>query len=149
MSLDYNFRIATPLEPERVLSVVVDALKLRPRTDGSGEEVVGPGFLLAAGVVAPTSREMVEESLGFSPSVDLQFWLEVSQRHAAMTAMLQGVLAVLREVEGDATLLFGGDTVLLLRRDGHLVLDSGTGAWTPERLAFANTPYEMRELPSL
>lgn len=149
MSLDYNFRIATVLEPERVLSVVVDALKLRPRTGGSAEEIAGPGFLLAAGVVAPRSKEMVEETLGFSPSVDLQFWLDDSQRHAAMTAMLQGVLAVLREVQGDATLLFGGETVLLLRRDGQLVLDSGTGAWTPERLAFADAPYEMRELPSL
>ncbi|MFY2562279.1 SitI3 family protein [Corallococcus terminator] len=149
MSLDYNFRIATTLEPERVLSVVLEALGLRRGTGASGEEIAGPGFLLAAGNVAPSSREMVAEALGFSPSVDLQFWLDEGQRHAAMTAMLQGVLAVLREVRGDATLLFGGDTVLLLRREGQLVLDSGTGAWTPERLAFAVVPYEMRELPSL
>lgn len=149
MSLDYNFRIATALKPESVLAVVLQTLELRPDIGASGEEVEGRGFLLAASAVAPMSREMVEEALGFSPSVDLQFWLDDGQRHIAMTTMLRGVLAVLRQVPGDATLLFGGEAVLLLRREGQLILDSGAGAWTPERLAFVEAPYEMRELPSL
>ncbi|WP_163863955.1 SitI3 family protein [Myxococcus eversor] len=149
MSLDYNFRIATELEPERVLAVVFHSLELRLDTGASGEEVEGRGFLLTASAVAPKSREMVEEALGFSPSVDLQFWLDDSERRVAMAAMLRGVLAVLHQVPGDATLLCGGDTVLLLRREGQLILDSGTGAWTPERLASVDALYEMRQLPSL
>ncbi|QSQ11745.1 SitI3 family protein [Myxococcus landrumensis] len=149
MSLDYNFRITTSHSPEKVLEVVVDALALRPIPENQRGEVRGPGFLLAAGPVAPMSKAMVEEALGFSPSVDLQFWLEAQQRHAAMTAMLQGVLAVLLGIPGDATLLFGGETVLLLRRHGQLLLDSSTGAWTPERQALVKTPYAMQALPTL
>ncbi|AGC41587.1 hypothetical protein MYSTI_00228 [Myxococcus stipitatus DSM 14675] len=149
MSLDYNFRITTSLAPEKVLEVVMDALALRSAPPGPSGEVTGPGFLLAAGPVASMSQAMVEESLGFAPSVDLQFWLDARHRHAAMTAVLQGVLAVLLHIPGDATLLFGGETVLLLRRHGELLLDSSTGVWTPERLALVSTPYAMRALPTL
>jgi len=153
MSLDYNFRIVTPLPAESVLAIICEALALKRRAYSTpqeeGEDVEGPGFLLAAGPVAPEIQEMMEEGLGFSPSVDLQFWVDADQRHVAVTALLGGVLAVLRQVPGDAVLLFGGGSVLLLRRAGRLHLDSRTGVWTPERLALTDAPYEMQALPTL
>ncbi|WP_338872131.1 SitI3 family protein [Myxococcus stipitatus] len=149
MSLDYNFRITTSLAPEQVLQVAMEALALRPASESPRGEIRGPGFLLAAGPVAPMSKAMMEEARGFAPSVDLQFGLEAHQRHTAMTAMLHGVLAVLRHVSGDAALLFGGETVLLLRRHGQLLLDASTGVWTPERLALVSAPYAMQALPTL
>ena len=58
--------------------------------------------------------------------------------------MLQGVLAVLRHESGDAVLLFAGETVLLLRREGQLYLDSSTGLWNEERLELVGMPYALR-----
>jgi len=153
MSLDYNFRIATPLTAGQVVSVARDALALTQPPHATAnqdkDEFQGPGFLLAAGPIAHASQAMMEEGLGIVPSVDLQFWVDADQRHHAVTALLRGVLAVLQRVPGDAVLLFGGESVLLLRRGRHLQLDSRTGIWTPERLALADMPYALQDLPVL
>ncbi|MFY1827940.1 SitI3 family protein [Myxococcus fulvus] len=149
MSLDYNFRISTPHTPHHVLTLVRESLGMKPGPEAPHEEVEGPGLLIAAGPVAQATRQWLESSLGFTPSVDLQFWVEERRRHPALTTLLQGVLDVLRRTPGDAVLVFGGESVLLLRRAGHLFLDSGTGVWTQERLALVDGAYELKVLPPL
>ncbi|MDC0712484.1 SitI3 family protein [Stigmatella sp. ncwal1] len=154
MSLDYGFNIKTALTPQQVLRIALAELGLEPETalDSPGvfKETAGPGFLASAGPVAPLSQTILQEDLGIAPSVNLHFWIDSGEeRHAAITSMLQAGLAVLRQVPGDAVLLFIGETVLLLRRQGQLFLDERTGIWTPERLKQVDMPYTMKHFPVL
>ncbi|ADO68468.1 SitI3 family protein [Stigmatella aurantiaca] len=154
MSLDYDFNIATALSPQQVLRIALKEVGLEPETalvsPGVFKETAGPGFLVSAGPVAPMSKAILEEELGISPAVNLHFWIDSGdERHAAIASMLQAGLAVLRQVPGDAVLLFIGETVLVLRQHGHLYLDSRTGIWTPERLNRVDMPYTMRHFPVL
>lgn len=154
MSLDYHFRLTTQRPPQEVLRLALETLGLRPRStltrEGVFEETVGPGFLVSAGPVAPMSRALLEEAWGISPTVDIHFWLDAGdERHAALTAMLQSIVAVLRQDAGDAVLLFSGETPLLLRHEGKLLLDARSGIWTRERLSLVDLPYALRNLPTL
>ncbi|SEM24180.1 hypothetical protein SAMN05444354_113153 [Stigmatella aurantiaca] len=154
MSLDYNFSIATGLRPQQVLRIALDELGLKPETvllaEGVFKETAGPGFTVSAGPMSPLARTILEEELKLSPSVDLQFWVDKGeQRHEALTAILRSVLAVLHHVPGDAVLLFIGETVHLLRRDGQLYLNGRTGLWRPERLKRVNMPYTLKDFPVL
>ncbi|ATB30121.1 SitI3 family protein [Melittangium boletus] len=154
MSLDYDFSIATPLSPQRVLRIALLELGLMPNTDRTAEgvfkESTGPGFLVSAGPMGTPSRRMLEEALHVSPDVDLRFWLDaLGDRHSAQTSMLRGILAALGQIPGDAVLTFSGEKVLLLRRGGRMYLEAETGVWTPDRLRLVQQPYEMKNFPVL
>jgi hypothetical protein len=56
-------------------------------------------------------------------------------------------LRLAAEISGDEVLLFNGETVWLLRRQGELVLNSEL--WDARRLAIVDVPHQLRIIPTL
>jgi hypothetical protein len=154
MSLDYRFSIASSLEAQEILKLALAELHLKPegrRTpEGEPMETQGPGFLVSAGPTSALEKTILREGLGIEPTAALPFAIDkFSDRARAVTAVLQAGLAILRQLPGDAGLVFNGETVLLLRQDGKLFLDAHTGLWTPERLKRVDMPYTQKGFPVL
>ncbi|WNG16936.1 hypothetical protein F0U63_21405 [Cystobacter fuscus] len=128
-------------------------VKISRSADGNYEDVVGPGFLAYAYSMPSPVRMLYKESLDIEPKLAVHFTLSYDpvpgEWQKAVASMLRGVLAVVREEQGDAVLVFNGDYVLLLRREGHLVLDGNSGLWNPERLSLVAMPYTLEKLPTM
>ncbi|WP_257453845.1 SitI3 family protein [Archangium lipolyticum] len=157
MSLDYEFCVASELDPQHILGLVMAELGLvveaRQSEDGCYEDIVGPGFLTYAYCMPAPVRMVYKESLAIEPKLAVHFTLAYDpvpgEWEQAVASMLRGVLAVIRQVQGDAVLVFNGDYVLLLRREGHLVLDTSSGLWNPERLSLVTMPHTLKGLPTM
>ncbi|WNG25653.1 hypothetical protein F0U62_17750 [Cystobacter fuscus] len=154
MSIDFRFSIVSELDAQHVLKLALAELGLTPETarteEGFIEETRGAGFFASANPTSEMERMILKEGLDIEPSLNVHFTLDkFSDMSQAVTSMLQGVLAVLRQVSGDAVLLFNGDTVVLLRRGGHLYLDSRTGIWKMDRLKMVDMEYALKDFPVL
>lgn len=154
MSLDYRLSIASGLDSQQALTWVLRELGLTPATtrtaEGHLEETRCPGFLASANSTTALEGMILKEGVDILPTVNIHFTIDkFSDRAQAVTSMLQGVLALLRQEPGDAVLLFLGETVLLLRRHGRLFLDTRTGIWNPDRLELVRMPYTLEVLPTI
>jgi hypothetical protein len=63
--------------------------------------------------------------------------------------LLRATIELLRQIPGDATLLFNGEVVWLLRKGGELILNSNQDLWRPDSLALVTLPYTVKDLPTL
>jgi hypothetical protein len=94
--------------------------------------------------------KLIDEELGFKPTADISFRVEkkvdpaVVHRH-----LLQGCMALLDGGTGDAVLLFNSETIILLRRNGELVLNPVEGFWTDEVRAIIPTPHKFEKMRTL
>jgi hypothetical protein len=64
------------------------------------------------------------------------------------TNLLRGCIALLEGNNDDAVLLLNGEVVILLRRNGRLVLNQLEDFWTDEVLAVIPTPIVFESIPS-
>lgn len=154
MPVNYVLAIDSTLKPDDVLMILLEPLgrRLNPERDPQGfrESSRGPGFDSSAGPVSDGRREILTEQLGITPKVSVRitpdkFGDEVSQQYEAM---IRGVVAVLRQVPGDAVLLFEGDRILLLRKEGQLYLNKAWG-WDDRDRPWVDIPYELKDIPHL
>ncbi len=112
-----------------------------------GESVVpSDGFFLVPGslsvMVSDADAEdthVTMELYGFRENVEVSFTLSKSDPDAGNNHMWNVVLSLLATHGGAAVLLFNGDTVMLLRRDGKITLNQDwewhtEPNWLPSRL---------------
>jgi hypothetical protein len=96
----------------------------------------------------PVGEWTVAEDIGIEPRSVVRF---VLTKHKDLNAQQLNVLRValylLAAVPGDGVLLFNGEAVWLLRRQGQLILNSQL--WNENRLALVSDPYELRFISSL
>ena len=59
---------------------------------------------------------------------------------------IKAIILLLKQSNGDAVLLFNDDTVVLLRKNGQLLLNPIKGYWDEKNpLALLPNPYEFQE----
>lgn len=143
MSLSYDFELATPAPADAVardvLSTVEEADLIA--SGHTADELTGPGIELLSGTTVqvghanPTPIDPVVTDLGLSPTVFVEFRLEKSEVERQDDEMVRVVDALLHKVSGDAVLTFGGDVILLVRRNGALTVTDDDEFWPPARLA--------------
>ena len=92
------------------------------------------------------SREIAQEMLGFTPEVYLWCKLLSSGAYEGTREITRGALAICAATEGDAILLFLGETVLFLRKSGTLYVNSEY--WRGDYSLFT-PPYELKAFPVL
>jgi hypothetical protein len=92
---------------------------------------------------------MIEEEFGFTPTVCISFRRDNETDPVTVrTNLLRGCIALLEGNNDDAVLLLNGEVVILLRRNGRLVLNTVEGFWTDAELAVIPTPIEFESIPS-
>ena len=92
----------------------------------------------------------LKEELGIESSVSIMFRLDkFEDREHQRNVLLRATIELLCQVPGDAALLFNGEVVFLLRKEGELTLNSGMDLWRPADLALVTLPYKMRDIPTL
>jgi hypothetical protein len=97
--------------------------------------------------------QTIERLFQLKPSVKGTFHIDESAIAAGgeltgMLVMVQMLSAILAMETGAAILLSADHDILLLRREGLLLLNADSGFWTPSRLAHIRLPYERRPLPT-
>ncbi len=146
MAVEYDLNIATELEPIQALHIISDGLNLKWRTDTLLER---PGIQVSA-IPSPELRQSVieEEFGGFRPTIFVLFRIFPNADYEGGIRILrQATMELLRQVPGDAVLLFNGETIVLQRLGGKLMLKEGWGNWNASELADVTLPYELRKLP--
>jgi hypothetical protein len=112
--------------------------------------IIAPGLqVYFSQLLSPPEIEMIEEEFGFTPTVCISFHRDNETDPVTVrTNLLRGCIALLEGNNDDAVLLLNGEVVILLRRNGRLVLNTVEGFWTDAELAVIPTPIEFESIPS-
>ncbi len=149
MAIDYLFYIATILEPFQALDMVSKGFELEWASEPYGHCLFGSGMLVGADHALDVRQSLIEEEFGFVP--DICIWFRINSnadREKADQIMIQVTVELLRQISEDAVLLFNGESIVLQRRGGNLLLNDAFNPWITELLPEVTLPYEIRNLPS-
>jgi hypothetical protein len=163
MAIEYTLYIDTDQNPETVMEQMFAGIGLKPRIEKSGgfasllrrrppvfRSTSGPGFITSAYKTSDFGRSLLMEEMEINPGVSIGFRLsKFKDWEPQVRTMLQATLQLLREIPGDAVLLFNGELVWLLRKAGELTLNRRTDLWRPEFLKLVTSPYKMEDIPIL
>ncbi len=154
MALDYSLLLQTDLHAKQALQLLFTGIEVDARIQKWRQRVFistdASGLIISAYRFKANEPRFIAEELGIEVSLSIGFRLDKfkdldAQRHL----LLQGTIELLRQVKGDAVLLFNGEVVWLLRKAGELILNSGMDLWRPEYLVLVPLPYQMKDLPTL
>jgi hypothetical protein len=146
MALEYSMKIAGSTQ----CAALAERLCSLPEYRQVAEGVIAPGLQVHIGRPGPLEIEMIEEEFGFTPTASVTFRRDKDAEPVAVrTRLLRGSLSLLEGGTNDTVLLFNGETVILLRRNGKLVLNPLEGFWTEEVLAVIPTPHEFESIRSI
>lgn len=150
MATEYHLSVATPQEPQPVVQLLAEALRLEQQPDGF---LVGPGILLGVRPMTGLRRTVLREAFGFDPSLSILFRMYNNapddEYSMGKHILIRATMLVLERDPGDAVLLFNGEQVILQRLQGRLALNHDWQEWTSyQLLADVTLPYTLRALPS-
>ncbi len=146
MSISYTLRISGQTQ----FSELAKRLCSVPEYQQAAEGIIVPGLQVHIDPVSPLEIEMIVEEFGFTPTACVSFrWDKETELVSVRTSLLRGCVALLEGNTDDAVLLFNGEIVILLRRNGRLVLNPLEGFWTDEMLKVIPAPIEFESLPSI
>jgi len=155
MALEYALYIQTELHSKQVLELIftgigVDALIRRSNKRGVFISTDASGLLTCAYRFKDGALSYIAADLGIVPSMLILFRLDkFKDVEAQKNVLLRATIELLRQVEGDAALLFNGEVVWLLRKRGELILNSGIALLKPDYLVLVTLPYKMKDFPTL
>lgn len=150
MSINYNFEIETKLCVQETLTRLFTSLNLNPTFHpvSEGSPVIygsGPNFTIY-GHSIENSSEALTEALNLIPTIRANFRRRKSLRgDEGEVDMLTATFDWLKSFPDNCALLFNGELVLFVRKDGQLSINSNTDFWNPEFRGMINLPY--REEP--
>ena len=155
MALEYSLEVNTDLHPEQVLKLMFTGISLNVCIEKLNRKGVlisadASGLRTVAYRLKKNEPSYIAADLGIEVSMHILFRLtSCEDRERQKKRLLRATIELLRHVEGDAALLFNGEVVWLLRKEGELTLNSDTDLWRPEFLALVTLPYHMKDLPIL
>ena len=147
MSINYNLQLETNLSPED--SMMLLETEVFQQTENG--DLSGHGLIIKAQKADETSRELIKEIFGFTPKLQISFWLQphyqdISERNKIQIKL---VMKLLESTLGDAVFLFEFDKAILRRKANRLVLNQSSFKENDERLKEIKSPYTIETLPSL
>lgn len=148
MATEFSLELSTDLKPARALRLMADRLGLEW---GDEEHLLGPALWVSAVEATPGwSTAEVEEAFHFRPTLSVGFRLDPnSDDYEESYHLLLRAVLLLLEHGRDAVLLFNGETIVLQRLAGQLVLNADYRVWKEGyRLeGEVHLPHEVRSLP--
>ena len=154
MALDYSLLLQTDLHPKQALELMFTGIGVDARIKKLKRRVFistdASGLIISAYRFKANEPRFIAEDLGIEVSMSIGFRLDIfKDREIQKKRLLQATIELLRQVEGDAALLFNGEVIWLLRKAGELIRNSNTDLWRPEFLDLVTLPYQMKDLPTL
>lgn len=155
MALEYGLYIQTDLHPKQALKLMFTGVGIDVRIEKSKKRGVflstdASGLITDAYCFKDNDTSHIAADLGISAAMLIMFRLnKFTDLEAQKKVLIRLTIELLRQVEGDAVLLFNGEVVWLLRKQGELILNSDMNLWRPDALVLVTLPYEMKDLPTL
>ncbi len=145
MSLNFTLRMATDLEPIKLL----DALSSTSGFEWEMDTLSAPGLLVYAIKENALGQSIIEEAFGFHPDVVIDFRINPTSEYSlGKYTLLQATMELLHQFSGDAVLLSNGEDLVLQRIGGKLVVNKDWSNWSTSQLSEVTLPYEARSLSS-
>ena len=88
---------------------------------------------IAGGAVDQVARDVYARDMGISPCHRIILRLDKGRLREGEDEVVEVTRSILRQVPGDALLLFNGELPILRRTGGTVVLGEGRAIWTDER----------------
>jgi hypothetical protein len=146
MALEYKLALQ---EPEDETAVVGRLASVDGFVRG-GDGIQAPDLFVSIRKPSDLTLEVIEDEFDFVPYVQVRFRLDGNgDTDTARMRIARACVTLLRFGAGDAVLLFNGERVVLLRKNGQLVLNRDLGFWTDERLALVTLPYRLDSIPHI
>jgi hypothetical protein len=155
MALEYALNIKSDWNPQALLNLIVENLPTNERSAElerpmSEESYTARLYFIDVGLVSENYRSLLREELRIEVNRKVFFRLKKSEDHEqARLSVVRLTSMILQRFDGDATLVFNGDWVLLLRREGRLMLNNDLDFWTPERRSYVYLGCELVPLPMI
>jgi hypothetical protein len=147
MSAEYQLYLATIIEPLQALQMVSQGFELEWVDEPNGPCLFGSGMLVWANHPIEF-KSIIEEEFGFVPNITIWFRLNWdADFEKADRITIRVTIELLRQSSEDAVLL-NGDSTVLQRLGGNLLLNDAFNPWITELLPEVTLPYEIRNLPS-
>ena len=146
MALEYSLKIGGSTQ----YAALAERLCVVPEYRQVAGGVIAPGLQVHIGQPGPLEIQMIEEEFGFTPTASVTFRRDKDAEPVAVrTRLLRGCISLLEGGTDDTVLLFNGETVILHRRNGRLVLNPVKEFWTDEILTVIPTPHEFKSIRSI
>lgn len=142
MSLYYTFEFnsqQTPQEISNLIKAEADFEELEPT------ELKLPAVSVSVNTQDAENQEIVFEDYGFRSNLVATFFLHPSfGLDAGKKVMSQAVIKILKDLPDDAALFYNGDTVVLRKRDGKILLREGWETFLNSELDKVKVGYEIQ-----
>ena len=145
MSIFYPFEVETHLDIRQALSQMLEFLGIEPvlKPVGGGSPAIygnGPHFTIY-GLPRETPEDSLTEGLDLSPTIRLNFVVKLSSGDKAEEDILRGTVSWLHAYPDNCALLYYGEKVLFVRKEGKISINSNTDFWKPSFLEILDLPY--------
>lgn len=149
MALEYDLYLEVGMQPKQAFEMLASRVPGLARSEEGFWLVDETATITVAGVLA-SRKDVIGEAFRFFPAVRVGFrFVNDTDYDRFRQIMLEAVLLLLEQAQ-DAVLLFNGETIVLQRFGGKLVLNSDyhifeDDDWLRSRFTL---PFERRPLPS-
>ena len=145
MALEYDLKLQDPAEPVEAADRLVAGGDFVRSADG----IEAPDLLVGLDAPSASTQEIIRTSW---LQASVQVWFRLKKRgdtNAAELRIVRASATLLAAGAGDAVLLFNGEDVVLLRKQGKLLLNRDLGFWSDERRALLALPHELESIPHI
>jgi len=146
MSLDYELRIETDFNPDKIYDILSNQFDLKP---GEDQRLFNSGIIIGVYPEKPATQELMLENYGFKPTIDIWFSLKhQDQENLGKQTLLKVSILLLSLISGDAVLLFNSEKTVLQRISGVLIFNQKPATWQESELCVVELNYYVKPLKS-
>ncbi|MGK7923975.1 MAG: SitI3 family protein [Spirulina sp.] len=132
MSLSYQLKLSTKIEPLQIIETLSDTIHFEwIEKDRKKPRIFTSGMILGADKVSEHTQNMITDVFGFTPEIDIWFRLNTNdpEYDRARKLLLLSVLNILESLQGEAVFLFNYEITLLERIENVMMFDRKMKSW--------------------
>ncbi|WP_204104974.1 MULTISPECIES: SitI3 family protein [Spirulina sp. CCY15215] len=140
MSLSYQLKISTAIEPSQVLEIISNKIDFEwVEKELENPTIVTSGMILGVNRVSEGTKNIIADAFGFIPQIDIWFRLNTNdpEYNQARKTLLLFILNILENLQGDAVFLFNYEITFLAKIENVMMFDRKMKNW------FAGMEYEI------
>lgn len=142
MSLYYTFEFSSQKSPQEISDLIKTEADFR---EFEPTELKLPAVSISVKAQDAENQKIVFEDYGFRANLVATFFLHPSfGLDEGEKVMLQAVAKILKCLSSDAALFYNGETIVLRKRNGKVLLRDGWQTFLDSALGKVRIPYEVQ-----